>query len=168
MDIQGVTTYHIGEGNKFLMMVEDIFGIDSGRHRVIADYFASKGYNVFMPELLNPFYDGPLDMGAIVANIKGQDYEKMEINFSKVLGHIKSKGCEKMHCIGFCWGVWYSFKMSAKFDCFKAIACPHPSLGAEGIFGGTAAAVAQKVKCPALFLPANNDPDDVKEKGEVV
>ena len=144
-------------------MVEDIFGIDSGRHRVIADIFASKGYNVFMPELLQPYYDGPMDMPAIVACIKGQDYEKMEINFSKVLGHIKSSvGVEKMPCIGFCWGVWYSFKMSAKFDCFTAIAGPHPSLGAEGIFGGTATAVAEKVKCPAYFLPAGNDADDVK------
>ena len=89
----------------------------------------------------------------------------MEINFSKVLGHIKSKGCDKIVCIGFCWGVWYAFKMSDKFDCFKGIACPHPSLGCEGIFGGTAAALAEKVKCPAFLMPANNDPEDVKEKG---
>ena len=49
LDIGGVKTYHIGEGNKTIVFIEDIFGVDSGRHRAIADYFAFLGYNVFLP-----------------------------------------------------------------------------------------------------------------------
>ena len=104
-------------------------------------------------------------MGPIVACIKGQDMEKMDIKFSKVLGHIKSSvGIDKMLCIGICWGTWYAFKMSVKHDCFTAIAGPHPSLGIEGIYGGNPVTLAEQVKCPAFLLPAGNDPDDVKEK----
>ena len=108
-------------------------------------------------------------MGPIVANIKSQDNEKMDIKFAKVLGHIKSTvGVEKMLSIGFCWGTWYAFKMSVKHDCFTAIAGPHPSLGVEGIHGGNPLTLAEQVKCPAFLLPAGNDPDDVKEKGAIV
>jgi len=55
--------------------------------------------------------------------------------------------------------------MSAKFDCFKAIAGPHPSLGVEGALGGSDVKLAEQIQSPAYLLPAGNDPDNVKEKG---
>ncbi len=58
LNIEGVTVYHSGEGERALFIFSDIFGIDSGRHFVVADIFASSGYNVFLPQILNPPYDG--------------------------------------------------------------------------------------------------------------
>ena len=171
LDVEGVSVYHIGSGNKGLVIIEDIFGTHSGRHSVIADMFASKGYNVYMPELLDPYYDGPMDMGQILEYIKTHQakYEAMTIRFEKTLAYIKQQGINNFVSIGFCWGTWFAFKMASKHDCFKAIAGPHPSLGAEGLItGGNPLNLAETVKCPAYFMPAGNDPDDVKEKGAIV
>lgn len=66
LNIEGTTVYHVGSGSKCLTIIEDIFGIDSGRHKTVADLFASFGYNVFMPELLDPIYSGPMESGPIV------------------------------------------------------------------------------------------------------
>jgi hypothetical protein len=49
VDAGGFQVYEIGTGNKPLVLFEDIFGIESGRHRVIADTYASLGFKVFMP-----------------------------------------------------------------------------------------------------------------------
>jgi dienelactone hydrolase len=166
--IEGVSTYHVGSGNRVLLIVEDIFGINSGRHQVVADLFASKGYNVYLPEFLDPYYDGPFDMASIIANIKGQSLEQMDSRFCKVVAHLKAQGIEKFLSIGICWGVWFAFKMAAKYDVFTAIAGPHPSLGCEQLYGGTPVGLTEQIKCPAYLLPAGNDPDDVKEKGEVI
>ena len=58
--------------------------------------------------------------------------------------------------------------MAAKYDCFKAIMGPHPSLGVEGwIYGGSHVKLAETIKCPSYLMPAGNDPEDVKEKGEI-
>ena len=104
-------------------------------------------------------------MPAIMANIQSQKYEAMEGKFLKIVGYLKSQGIDKFTCIGFCWGVWFAFKMAAKFDCFKGIMGPHPSLGVQGLYGGTPSGLAEQIKCPAYLMPAGNDPDDVKEKG---
>ena len=81
---------------------------------------------------------------------------------------MKAQGLNKFVSIGFCWGTWFAFKMASKYECFKCIMGPHPSLGAEGMLGGVPAKLAETVKCPAYMLPAGNDPDDVKEKGEII
>jgi len=44
----GLKVYEIGSG-KPLLIVEDIFGIESGRHQIMADTYANLGFHVFMP-----------------------------------------------------------------------------------------------------------------------
>lgn len=48
-NVEGVSIYHVGEGHKPLLIISDIFGATSSRHQVVADIFASWGYNVFLP-----------------------------------------------------------------------------------------------------------------------
>lgn len=76
-ELGGTTVYHIGDSNKILVIVSDIFGATSGRHRNVADTFAALGYNVYLPEILVNPYDGEMDMPKIVENIKGQNWETM-------------------------------------------------------------------------------------------
>ncbi len=59
-DIDGVKVYHVGEGSKVLVLFEDIFGIESGRHKSLADTYAVMGYNVYLPEFLYPPYSGSI------------------------------------------------------------------------------------------------------------
>lgn len=75
---------------------------------------------------------------------------------------------KQFFAVGFCWGVWQAFKMAAKYDEFIAIAGPHPSLGVEKMFGGDEVKLSTEIKCPAFFLPAENDPPNVKPGGEIV
>lgn len=169
LDFDGVSVYHVGNGSRGLLIISDIFGATSGRHQVVADIFASWGYNVFLPEILNPPFTGGMNFEGIIANIKGQNVEGMEVTFNKVVYHLEKRGIKKFLSVGFCWGVWFAFRMAAKYDCFKAIIGPHPSIALEKmVYGGSEMELASKVRCPAFFLPAGNDGENVKEKGELV
>lgn len=94
----------------------------------------------------------------------------MEQTFKKTYEYIKKKeGQSKFLCVAFCWGVWFAFRMAAQYDFFKAIAGPHPSLPIEKhVYNGSEAELTEKIQCPAYFLPAGNDGENVKEKGELV
>jgi dienelactone hydrolase len=50
LNVDGVPVYHTGKGNpRVLIIFSDIFGATSGRHRSVADIFASLHYEVFLP-----------------------------------------------------------------------------------------------------------------------
>lgn len=53
LDVDGVPVYHSGvPGPHTLFIFSDIFGATSGRHRNVADIFASLHYDVYLPEIL--------------------------------------------------------------------------------------------------------------------
>lgn len=52
------------------MIFEDIFGIDSGRHKIVCDTYAALGYNVYLPELLDKAYVGEVNPPQIIQFIK--------------------------------------------------------------------------------------------------
>merc|ERR550532_3775810 len=54
----GVYYYHVGGGPIGLMLLSDIFGWNSGRIRAIADAFAKKGFNVWIPAVMDPVEGG--------------------------------------------------------------------------------------------------------------
>lgn len=154
-------------GPRTLFIFSDIFGATSGRHRNVADYFASLHYDVYLPQILINPYSG--DLGpAIMENIKGQDQAIMTAKFKKILAFLEGRGIKQFFSIGFCWGVWQAFRMAATHDSFIAIAGPHPSLGVEKMFGGDDVKLSDGIRCPAFFLPAKNDPPNVKPHGEIV
>lgn len=61
VDIGGVSLYEVGSGTKALVLFEDIFGIESGRHKTIADTYAELGFKVYLPEFLEPIYKGSIE-----------------------------------------------------------------------------------------------------------
>ena len=59
--------------------------------------------------------------------------------------------------------------MAAKYEGFRAIVGPHPSLMIESIvYNKSQNALAENIKCPSYLLPAGNDPENVKNKGELI
>jgi dienelactone hydrolase len=82
---EGVPIYTSGSGDKVIVIFSDIFGAKSGRHRNIADHFASLGFNVFLPELAITPYDGVIDLPAIMKCISAQSLDQMKEKFGKVL-----------------------------------------------------------------------------------
>jgi dienelactone hydrolase len=88
--------------------------------------------------------------------------------YEKVSKYMASKGHHKVASIGFCWGVWFAFRMSADYDNILAIAGPHPSLQVEGFYGGTEVKLIENTKCPAFFYVGGNDHANTKKGGELV
>ena len=75
MEIGGALVYHVGEGQRVLIIISDIFGAFSGRHLAVADTFAGLGYNVYIPEILENPYDG--HKGSVKDIIKAQSQKRM-------------------------------------------------------------------------------------------
>lgn len=53
----------------------------------------------------------------------------MKSRFEGVLKYLEEKGHKRIFVIGFCWGLWFAFKMATQFDNIIAIGGMHPSLG---------------------------------------
>lgn len=167
-EVRGLKIYEIGSGSRPLIVFEDIFGIESGRHQIIADTYAALGYNVFMPEFLDPVHKGSLeDVPKILETVSKQKMPALKDKYEKVMGYLAEKGHTKVLALGFCWGVWFAFRMSADYDNILAIASPHPSLQVEGFYGGTEAKLVENVKCPAFLYVGGNDHANTKKGGEV-
>lgn len=81
---------------------------------------------------------------------------------------MEGKGVKQFFAAGFCWGVYAAFKLSAKYNNFINIIGYHPSLRLCGVFGESEVTFAESVQCPAYFVPAQNDPENVKTGGELV
>ena len=67
-EVGGSKCYHSGSGEKYLMLMEDVWGATSCRHESVADTFADLGYNVYMPLCLEPAYVGDYDLPNLTGN----------------------------------------------------------------------------------------------------
>lgn len=100
--------------------------------------------------------------------IKELQWDKLETRFKYFHDYLIDKGIKEFYGIGFCYGVYAGFKLSTKFPGFKGFVGYHPSLNACGFYGENETELVDKVPCPALFLPAHNDPANIKEGGDHV
>jgi dienelactone hydrolase len=173
---KAVRLYTVGTEHKekALVIVTDIFGIDSGRHKAIADTFAEHGFCVVLVDatLGDPVPEN-CNIGAVLGDwVKTHDWTNTlkGVFTNAVVPHLASLGHDKFATLGFCWGVWVQFHALADAEVAKHIVaqiCPHPSLQIEGYFGGKGEALAANVNVPTLLLPAAGDPAFVKTGGEV-
>lgn len=166
---EGLKVYEAGTGTKALVLFEDIFGTESGRHRTLADTFASFGYIVYLPELLDPVYQGSIeDMPKLLEALQKQKIATIKSRYERLSQHIKAEGADQVLAVAFCWGVWAAFRVSADFGNIKAIAGIHPSLNVENFYGGKEIDLVQSVKCPAFLYSCSNDQPGTKKGGEYV
>lgn len=74
-----------------LLILEDIFGINEGRHKTVCDTYATMGYNVYMPEFLDPPYSGGLDVPKILEHIKKVIvWKDINVKYEKLTKHLNS------------------------------------------------------------------------------
>ena len=180
----GTEFYSVGSLNpNTLIMIPDIWGWDSGRTRVIADYFSDKGFFVIVPKLLVPALEGgtdgdgfPADFDMSVRGAEFAPYMKsitwdgiMKPRISAILDYLANNGINKVAMSGYCFGGWVCVKTHVDFgDKVAAITIPHPSITLEDrVYGGSSLELCSKVKCPILLLPAGNDPDVYRPGGEL-
>lgn len=171
--VAGVATYTVGDDkSRALVIVTDIFGIESGRHKAIADTFAEQGFTVV---LVDATLGKPVDPDKVAEQIKdfalAHSWSALAPLFTAtVIPHLKSLGFDKFSTLGFCYGVWVQFRALADpavAPHIVAQVCPHPSLQLEGFHGGKGPELADKVAVPTLLLPAKGDPGFVQAGGDV-
>src|SRR3989338_2505338 len=127
------------EEGKAVLVLPDIFGIDGGRNKHVADQLAQAGFLVVMPDyFLGDFF--PIADSAEFGS-KGPEwaarfpYEAHRAPLRRALDLIAALGVpSKVVTIGFCWGCWVSFHAGADEE-FRgrirgAVDC-HPSLKLE-------------------------------------
>lgn len=162
--------YVVGESSKKAIIVfPEVFSWE-GRLKGICDSFADKGYFVIMPDIMR---------GDTMANHLGSEEVKQaflskwaqwnlcEGDCATIFNYLTDKGITKIGSVGFCWGAWVIFHVSASGMPLTAGAGCHPSLRLEGYSGGTVEDLTSQVNCPMMLASARNDPDNVQEGGEV-
>lgn len=85
--------------------------------------------------------------------------------YEKISEFISYRGFNKFFVIGFCWGAWFGFKMSAEYENIVAIVAAHPSFQVEGFFGGTDESLVTNVRSPAWLFVGGNDNPNLKPNG---
>eukprot|EP01108_Squamamoeba_japonica_P000503 TRINITY_DN1168_c0_g3_i2.p2 TRINITY_DN1168_c0_g3~~TRINITY_DN1168_c0_g3_i2.p2 ORF type:complete len:284 (-),score=97.37 TRINITY_DN1168_c0_g3_i2:56-838(-) len=156
-----------------MLCIPDIFGVDSGRTKAIADQYAQCGFFAIVPDVLlgDPMVADDTVGEKIEAWAKSKRYlTVVKPRIVEAMAHIKSKGFKTMCVSGYCWGVWVAFKMMADGDVKEDLSAAvgnHPSLQIEGFHDGSAEDMATYVTTPTLLCSCANDQPYVKSDGKV-
>lgn len=79
------------------------------------------------------------------------------------LAMLAAKGADSVGAIGFCWGAYPVFQLSAD-DLIKAGVSCHPSLKIGNMFfQQSVESQCAAAKCPMVFCPAGNDDDHYRD-----
>eukprot|EP00615_Pteridomonas_danica_P004793 CAMPEP_0114348878 /NCGR_PEP_ID=MMETSP0101-20121206/15076_1 /TAXON_ID=38822 ORGANISM="Pteridomonas danica, Strain PT" /NCGR_SAMPLE_ID=MMETSP0101 /ASSEMBLY_ACC=CAM_ASM_000211 /LENGTH=243 /DNA_ID=CAMNT_0001487099 /DNA_START=16 /DNA_END=747 /DNA_ORIENTATION=- len=165
--LEDLSIYIVGEpGPKAVIVLPEVFGW-SGRMKGICDTLASEGFYVIMPDCHRGTTAS--DQPDFVAWCIQYNWEKViASDFKKMLSFLEDKGVTDIGAIGFCWGVWAFCKASA--NGVSSIKCGvgcHPSTKLEGFFGDNEETMMSATTLPCLFLNAGDDPDTLKEGGDI-
>jgi len=129
-DIQGTPAYVVGQGPKAVVMVHDIFGLHSGRHKQLADEIASRGFLVIVPDffagadggLFGKAYEPGYGMGMrklfkfLWALMSGQakSFQRQhpwnptcqKVWTGQIEPWLDRQGCSSTGVLSFCWGAY--------------------------------------------------------------
>lgn len=155
---------------KAIVVIPDIFGIDSGRTRAICDDFAERlGCVVILPlffEILGGAWPSAWGM-------PNQPWYNMfwflpwlvRVNLNKtapimdgeLLPYLKAQGISEFAAASFCWGSTVGAHLSSLPEC-RGMLGFHPSYAVLGpSFGPSQAQLLSKVACKQLYLVGAND-----------
>eukprot|EP00929_Paragymnodinium_shiwhaense_P079352 TRINITY_DN41302_c0_g1_i1.p1 TRINITY_DN41302_c0_g1~~TRINITY_DN41302_c0_g1_i1.p1 ORF type:complete len:309 (-),score=67.33 TRINITY_DN41302_c0_g1_i1:117-1043(-) len=129
-DLKGVQAYVVGnKSSKAVVMVHDVFGVHSGRHKQLADEIAKRGFLVVVPDFFEstggglfgkevPGFGMPLGMMLkflwmlMSGKMKGftskhpWDPDCKRIWMQAVAPWLKEQGCTSAGLVSFCWGAY--------------------------------------------------------------
>ena len=111
-DLAGYNTYvagNINEQKKVVLLIPDIFGINSGRTKAIADSFNNEGFYTVVPDLFkgDTFPEGADIPSELPAWAKKFPHELVKQSISQVVAALKEKGATEIYLGGFCWGLFF-------------------------------------------------------------
>eukprot|EP01095_Lingulamoeba_sp_RSL-Kostka_P002356 TRINITY_DN13201_c0_g1_i1.p1 TRINITY_DN13201_c0_g1~~TRINITY_DN13201_c0_g1_i1.p1 ORF type:complete len:261 (-),score=99.22 TRINITY_DN13201_c0_g1_i1:158-940(-) len=173
---EGLNVYYNGaaDSTKAIMVIHDVFGVDSGRSKAIVDHFAKEGYFTVMPDL---YRGNPLPSLDVIAEWAPQyKYSDLRTDIiERVIPFLNNTNSsfESISAVGFCWGSWFIFNMAGDDEIGEQIKVGvnfHPSLILEKfIFQKDPVELAKNVKgTKMILLSASNDPELVRPDGPVM
>jgi dienelactone hydrolase len=146
----------VGSGKTAIVIIHDVFGLHTGRHKQIADEFAAAGYYVVVPDFYNTAQTGgglygkeeygygfgslsnmtltrkilsSLFGGGMAAYFKLTPWAHCKgIYEGKVTPYLNGKGVSKIAVVGFCWGAWVGYHIAADGNKVVANVAIHPSV----------------------------------------
>src|SRR5260221_988000 len=139
-------SYHKGKQRGELMLVQELFGVNS-HIMSIADGYAADGYLALAPAFFDRAQRG-VDLGYTPADIEvGRTYIP-KMNWDNVIkdasaGRDNVKSAGKVGIVGYCWGGTVSWMAAARL---AGLAC---AVGYYG--GGIPNNTGEKPKCPGMF-----------------
>ena len=164
--------YHVGSGKKAIIVIYDVFGLDNGRNKSICDNLAKElNCRVIIPD----FYrnrDGLHNYGGIPFTADGMNWvksfpiDKVLKDCEVVIDFLKQMAVDKIFSLGFCWGGWVGFHLSATGLIDAAASC-HASIKVESLFGNSIEDLSKSVKTPILLCQAGNDEENTKKGGDI-
>ncbi len=172
-NLDGLSVYTIGQGEKAILLIHDIFGVDSGRTKEICDEFADAGYLVVMPDFFEKDGETEKDLNegfflfraySAIKRLWKSPWKAVEEHLNKrVYPFLESKGVKKIGTMGFCWGGFIVFNICADERVSAGVGF-HPVYDK---FFVSVEKLTEAVKCPQLICPAENDSNDIKEGQKV-
>jgi len=172
-NLDGLSVYTIGQGEKAIILIHDIFGVDSGRTKEICDQLADAGYLVVMPDFFEGDGETEKDIMegfamcrayALIKRLWKCPWKKVQEHLNKtVYPYLESKGVKKIGTMGFCWGGFIVFNMCAD-ERVSAGAGFHPVYDK---FFVSVQKLTEAVQCPQLICPTESDSNDTKEGQKV-
>jgi dienelactone hydrolase len=186
--------YIVGEGKNAIILIHDIFGMDSGHIKKIADDL-SQSISDLVVLVVNFYIDGlPMDdfnensccfLPRFICKFLCNSQVKTRLlsyNWSRMSNIIHSsesfladmKGVNKVAFGGFCWGAYLVFKACGQVlpNDSKIIRCGgiscHPSVSTIGdLFHESTDEIVNAIYCPQLVLSSKNEPNDWQPEGKV-
>lgn len=162
--IDDLPIYVVGQGEKAVIAISDIFGPDSGRAKLMCDMIADAGYLVVEVDVFKGnCWKTPDNMAGIMEWVVNYTWDKVQdLLTNQVYPYLEKKGVKKIGIMGICYGTYIVFNASTSGKISAGINY-HPSL----THFGDPEPLTENVKCPQLLLSAENDHEKVKEGGSV-
>lgn len=162
-----------------VLLVHDIFGFQSGRHRQLVDLIAEQGYVVCLPD----FFGEEFPQGWTKAcRIPRYFWRAVKVHATRAALESKAEhvaawfaqhGVTHVQWLGFCWGAYGGTVLSSTAALRPLLgggAACHPALVKLATMCPDAPelrVLLQGMDMPLLWLPSYNDPADEKRGGLV-
>jgi len=160
--IDGLPLYTVGSGDKAIIFIFDVFGPDAGRTKLICDQLADAGFFVILPDFFRKDPWNSNDFSKIGEFFQKWNWDVLNKDLENVVyPYLEKRGTKSIGMVGCCWGDYVVVKASASGKITAAVGF-HPTLN---YFGPTIEELTEAVKCPQFYMPAGNDPEELKEGG---
>jgi carboxymethylenebutenolidase len=155
--------YEAGDGDKAIVVVQEIFGVNS-HIRSVTDRAAEAGYRAISPAFFDRIEPGVElgyeddDMGAGIGFAGKLEWDNTMADLAAAIAHVRSEGSTSVGITGFCWGGTVTWLAAAKADVQAAV-------GYYG--GGIIGMIDEQPQVPTMLhfgeLDAHMPIDGVKE-----